>query len=325
MNKVLFLNNILDFTSKQLPTEFCLFSFGENRTYHIGAGEGNVEFDKDMAARVMDKYNTSRELQIDYDHDMLNPSLPGYEKISAGTFTPEVRHNGLFGVNVKWTKRAAEGLHAGEYTSLSPAVEFDEDGVFNVINIALTNLPALERAQTLMMNNIKKQKDEQMSDNEKISQLLKLTGTTSVDEALATIMASKRSEADSAARLEALEIETAIQNAVSARKLFEDDIAQARLDAKEMGPKVFSLYLSKLPSKIPAIPMTIDAPIKPIAKESNGTGVISLSKSQLAIAAASGLTPEQMKQKLSLGAGNVLKNSAIVWNVDPNFTSKEGK
>jgi phage I-like protein len=88
------------------------------------------------------------QLPLDYDHGMLGMISGPDSSASAGWFGVELRADGLYASNIEWTSRARKAIEEREYRFTSPAVmleETDEVGVLRVaelINVALTNLPA---------------------------------------------------------------------------------------------------------------------------------------------------------------------------------------
>jgi len=126
----------LDLSS--LPTEFRLFKFGENET-----SKGTFVLDQAGAESVMAAYQKHGiELHLDYEHD---------QRIAAAWFVPDVRSDGLWAANVRWTPRASEMLRSREYRYFSPT--FYADGkkrITKLVNAALTNLPAMDNQEPLI-------------------------------------------------------------------------------------------------------------------------------------------------------------------------------
>lgn len=84
---------------------------------------------------------------IDYEHQSLNAAKNGQPAPAAGWFrTLEWRDGeGLYATDVEWTERASAWIAAKEYRFLSPVFGYDDQGnVTFVLNVALTNNPALD-------------------------------------------------------------------------------------------------------------------------------------------------------------------------------------
>lgn len=118
-------------------TEFRLFTFGDNPTE-----KGTFVVTKaDAAACVAAWKARGTDLSLDYEHDVTREGFG--PRPAAGWCALEVRADGLWAIDVRWTKTAQALLDAKEYRYFSPFFEHTEDGhVRNIINIALTNIPA---------------------------------------------------------------------------------------------------------------------------------------------------------------------------------------
>lgn len=136
------------------PAEFRVFSVGVNETE-----KGDFLFDAKAAASVMAAWSERKiDLSIDYEHQSL--SDPPMESPNAATkWVPEIRNGELWATQVRWTDRAAGYLTSGEYRYFSPAFEFDEKTtrVTKLINIALTNNPAMRGITPLVAATAKKE------------------------------------------------------------------------------------------------------------------------------------------------------------------------
>ena len=128
------------------PRELRVFPFGRVETT-----KGVFLFDQEAARRVMQAWRDyGNRLSIDYEHQALEPVANGPVP-AAGWFDLEVREDGLWAVNVEWTPRAAELLRNREYRYFSPAFYVDEEGrIVELINLALTNIPATKRMEPLV-------------------------------------------------------------------------------------------------------------------------------------------------------------------------------
>lgn len=123
--------------SNAIATEVRLFRFGENptekRTFLLTKA--------DAAACVKAWRARGTDLSWDYEHAVTEIQAHGAP--AAAWCGLEVRNDGLWAVNIRWTAKARTHLEAKEYRYCSPFFEHDEAGhVRNIINIALTNIPA---------------------------------------------------------------------------------------------------------------------------------------------------------------------------------------
>lgn len=127
------------------PSEFRIFAFGR-----FESSQGPFEFTQDSAREVMEAYRLKgTAMSADYEHRALHAAYSGDGVAPAAAwFSLEVREDGLWAVNVKWTPRAAKYLTEREYRYFSPAFEAVDQGedmpprVKRLVNVALTNLPA---------------------------------------------------------------------------------------------------------------------------------------------------------------------------------------
>jgi len=132
------------------PKEFCLFRFGENDTL-----KGTFILTRPGAEEVMARYREHGvDLMLDYEHDSLNPDAGPEQRKASGWGQLELRADGLYLANIKWTPKATEYLRRAEYRYLSPAFNVnDENEIIEVINVALTNLPATHDQPALVAAN----------------------------------------------------------------------------------------------------------------------------------------------------------------------------
>lgn len=123
--------------ANDIATEVRLFKFGENPTE-----KGTFLLTKaDAAACVKAWRARGTDLSWDYEHAVTEIQAHGAP--AAAWCGLEVRGDGLWAVNIRWTSKARAHLEAKEYRYCSPFFEHDEAGhVRNIINIALTNIPA---------------------------------------------------------------------------------------------------------------------------------------------------------------------------------------
>lgn len=149
---------------KEPPSAFRLFAAGE-----IDTLKGKFLFDESSAESVMaawEAWGVDR-FAIDYGHSMLDekPLDPAHAGKAAGWFRLEVRDGELWAVDVEWTPPAAEALRNREWRFVSPAFDFeavdDRDDlrgrITELINTAITNVPATRNAPPIMAHRRREQ------------------------------------------------------------------------------------------------------------------------------------------------------------------------
>lgn len=91
---------------------------------------------------------------LDYEHQTLRAAKNGQPAPASGWFKQlEWREGeGLFATGVDWTATAASHIEAKEYRFISPVFLYDKEGrVTSLINAALTNTPALDDMDEVML------------------------------------------------------------------------------------------------------------------------------------------------------------------------------
>lgn len=136
-----------DDTKREPPTEFLVFPYGT-----INSEKGTFKFTPEACdALLAERSQHSADVQIDYDHLAIKSEKPGDGK-AAGWCKLEKRDDGLWAVDVKWTPTAAQMLRDGEYRYFSPyfGATKDEKLIVLLMNIAITNLPAMHQIEALV-------------------------------------------------------------------------------------------------------------------------------------------------------------------------------
>jgi phage I-like protein len=273
--------------SKEPPAAFQIFALGETPT-----SKGTLLFDAEAATQVMAAFQAQgNELSIDYEHQSLTD--PPVRAPAAAWFGLEVRADGLWAVNVRWTPDADAHLRAGEYRYFSPAVELDSDTgrVLRLINLALTNLPATRSMKPLVAAKDQPQEPsmktlltamglkDTASEAEALSafgqltgrfqqseqELLQLTSATSVNESFGVIRGLK----DSAAQLTKLNMRVQELEQQDREREVEALIGQGKRDGKlapaqeaffrEMGKKDVAILKGFLASAPKLVATAVDA------------------------------------------------------------------
>lgn len=234
------------------PKELRIFPMGM-----IDTAKGPFIFDAEAAMCVMAAYqDQGNELFFDYDHRSLSDDGPPDSGKAAGWFALELRGDGLYAVNIRWTPAASAGLSAGEWRYFSPAFLVDDNRrICALINIALTNNPATKNMTPLVAASARRaaeaRKDtmskpllvalglaETATDADAIAaiatlgaparDLLALTGKGSAAEALATVRAWQ----DSHDKLAGVQTELSALRADNDRRQVDDLIKAGKAAGK---------------------------------------------------------------------------------------------
>ena len=132
------------------PSSFRIFAHGD-----IETTKGVFRCTPNGLASIMAAAaDWGNEYSIDYEHAAIG--MPnGGPSPAAGWFSLAATDEGLDAVGVRWTERAAALLCAREYRYFSPTFLVDDNGeIVELINLALTNLPATKRMEPLMATRI---------------------------------------------------------------------------------------------------------------------------------------------------------------------------
>lgn len=272
-----------------LPTEVRLFKAGENRT-----SKGVFKFTATSAKSVIDAWTEQgNPMNFDWDHAMLKGgSDPAEAGKAAGWFEPEIRQGELWATKVEWTPLAQQKIRHKEFRFLSPAFAHTKDReVLELVNVALTNIPATKAMQPLMANK------EQSMDPVTLA-LLGLKPEATPVEITATITALKaNSDQVTALQAEIAELRKAkeqgeVDALVKAGKE-EGKIAPAMEDwAKAQSAAALKAYLAvavKIVTPAAAATTTVAPEKKP-----EPTTTVTLSKEELAMAKALGQSAKDM-------------------------------
>lgn len=131
------------------PTEFRIFAVGVNETE-----KGPFLWDEVAASLCMAFYQGKKvDLSMDWEHQAL--AEPPIQAPASAWWTPEIRDGELWATNIRWTPDAAEQIRKKEYRYFSPAFTFDAIDADlarpkRIINVALTNIPAMDAITPLV-------------------------------------------------------------------------------------------------------------------------------------------------------------------------------
>lgn len=145
-HRIIRLDSRLSEIGENVPTEILIIKYGETSTQ-----KGTFVFDEESAKSVLAAYEEhGHDLSFDYEHQTL--ADPPVAAPAAGWFDLELRDEGLYAVNIRWTDKAKEHLEAKEYRYFSPAFTTfpDTNRVESLINVALTNVPATNGLEPLV-------------------------------------------------------------------------------------------------------------------------------------------------------------------------------
>lgn len=134
----------------ELPSAFRLFKAGANETT-----KGVFIFDAAAATAVLAAANAhSVDLMVDLEHLSLDQESRAYDPDARAWLNLEVRNGELWAVNVRWTDDGARRLRAKTQRYISPAFAVDDDNrVIEIVNIALTAMPATHGTPALVAAN----------------------------------------------------------------------------------------------------------------------------------------------------------------------------
>ncbi|KAA1165476.1 phage scaffold protein [Pseudoalteromonas fuliginea] len=157
---------------------------------YFSAGDGRPS-DTEHNAWLMDEtaFNTLKadastrqnDYHFDYEHQTLHAEENGKEAPAAGWFNPTdleyIPGEGLFALNVQWTKKAAQFLRDDEYRFISPVFHYGPDGrPVKLRHFALTNEPAVDGMRKVAV--LKTSTPEKETTMNEALQLLALLGVT---------------------------------------------------------------------------------------------------------------------------------------------------
>jgi phage I-like protein len=132
------------------PDSFQIFALGDNES-----DKGNAVLTREGMAQIIARMG-SRDVMIDLEHLSLDPKAPNYDPDARGHVRLEGRDDGLWAVEVKWNEDGDRRLRGKLQRYVSPAFYVDEKDnqtITELVNIALTSLPATTYGQPLVAAN----------------------------------------------------------------------------------------------------------------------------------------------------------------------------
>lgn len=273
------------------PSEFRIFKAGQIQTT-----KGIFAFTESSAESVMEKFTEhGADMPIDYCHAMLISGFggdPAEQGAAAGWFKPMVKDGELWASDVTWTPRGAQKLKDREFRYISPTFNRKEDGeITELVNVALTNLPATKGLSPLVAQRDTDSKEEPQTMKTVIaalslktesteaealsavsalvateSKVLEMTGAKTSTEALATIHAWK----DGAAKVEALSAELGTVKAEKLKaevaSLIEEGVKAGKISPAQVelmgehAPEYLKRYLATAPVVKPGASAQLEKP-----------------------------------------------------------------
>jgi phage I-like protein len=134
-------------SARKPPNEIRIFKSGK-----VTTTKGTFLFDDKSGASVMKKWKAyGNDLMFDYEHYSVSGDSPGDGK-AAGWFKLELRDDGLYAVDIKWTDQAATQIAQAEWRYFSPTFDYDKKTgrIRELVNVALTNIPATHNLPALV-------------------------------------------------------------------------------------------------------------------------------------------------------------------------------
>lgn len=308
--------------SESLPTEFRIFKAGNNKSR-----KGTFLFSERSARSVMEcAEDFEADYPIDFNHSMFSFSLGDTAENgkAAGWFKPAVRDGELWATGVQWTELAADKLKKREYRYISPTFNCKEEGeVSELLNVALTNIPALKGLSPLVASQLSLFEPEELPERppmlEKLlamlslkndaaetdaigainalvedkKKLLSVTGKSSLSEVLGSWEALSQAAAKADTYAKELSDLRGAQRAAEVDAMLsvgtkEGKLTPAQVEVmRKKGLEDVEFLRAFLSSAVPVLPGTVTEP--------KGAPV-SLSEQELQIAKTLGVTPERARE-----------------------------
>lgn len=165
---------------KEPPTEIKLFGKGTTATT-----KGPVVWDDEARKATAKAFEDSGLdlLPFDVGHGMIFGMTPESHK-AFGWFKPDAREDGLYATGIEWTSAGSAALQAREFRFFSPAILLDDESgrVMELINVALTNIPATRGQAPLVASAVVPPTQPKPKEQQNMSVLLQLLAVLAVSE-----------------------------------------------------------------------------------------------------------------------------------------------
>jgi phage I-like protein len=313
-------------SSNEVPTELKLFSLGVTETT-----KGPFIFDSEAAQATLARFAElgKDKLPVDYNHGMLSFIITPESGKAAGWFVPTVKNGELWASEIQWTPAGLSALKSKEYRFYSPAVKrhYESNRVLEVINFALTNLPATKNQKPIVMSD---GFEEEGNANMKL--ILQKLGVSEESEAAVRVSQLLSDEAANVALLSSLgfktinELATAHAATKKANEAMSLSVRKSRIAvlstegrlppaqhafAESLSDEAFEGFVKTLPDKAtpapdaPALSLTPPPGGSPSASGGVPLSSVKLSEEELEMAKKFGQDPAELlsvKQELLSGA-----------------------
>ncbi len=166
------------------PTEFRLLKMGLNETTKgvINLTPAALEA---VLAKVKADGRDKDRLSFDFNHSMVRSDVSPQDQISAGSFSVEGRKDGLWILNAKWTEDAFAAIAARKWRFFSPVLMLNTKTrePTQLVNVALTNLPATKDQTPLVASQEVGSTDQLQKESQLDETIIKLFGALGVQDA----------------------------------------------------------------------------------------------------------------------------------------------
>ncbi len=166
------------------PTEFRLLKMGLNETT-----KGVINLTPASLVAVLAKVKADGRdkdrLSFDFNHSMVRSDVSPQDQVSAGSFSVEGREDGLWILNAKWTKDAFEAISERKWRFFSPVLMLNTKTrePTQLVNVALTNLPATKDQTPLVASQEVGSTDQLQKESKLDETIIKLFGALGVQDA----------------------------------------------------------------------------------------------------------------------------------------------
>lgn len=268
------------------PSAFRLFAAGVTAT-----SKGPIVTTPTALSRVMASipaHHPDGLLPFDFDHGMVLGLTPSSDSRAAGWFRPEVRGEELWASQIQWTPKGAQALRDREFRYFSPTLyrDYESGEIEELINVALTNMPATLNQAPLVAN-----RGESRGESR---------GTSMTEQEIAALRAERETLVAASAAMTA-EL-TALRTAAAERDQRDARLAlSARIDALcasgKLAPALKEWALTQSPESLEAFAAA--APVLPQGKVSPPpvAGAVALSAEEIELCKQMRISPEVFRTK----------------------------
>ena len=233
---------------EDIPNSIQVLPFGRHMTER-----GTFLVDELSVKEVIEDFDSRKnDIVIDYEHQTLSGSeAPAAGWVKGLFFRPpsyEGDPTGGIWAEVDWTERAKAYLRGREYRYLSPVFlkRHSDERVVRLINLALTNQPAIDGMVPVVNKSLgisAKEQKKEVSMMEKLCEALGLSPTSNEEEILSAVIALR----EEVSKKKAEELVTLAMK--------EGKITPAQrewaLDYAVKDPEGFKVFVSKTPVIVP--------------------------------------------------------------------------